>query len=279
MYQPVCILVMAHSHEELLMKLLSRLQHPQVMVAVHIDKKSQPLYEKLAKEPAISLVRNRVDVRWAHVSQVRAVFSSYNEIREAGHSFDHFIVISGQDYPLQSMEKLVEFLSAHREKSFISHVPLSREGWAGARKRYRYHYYVRMEILWRAMMMMTGIRRQFPFGLKPHGGSQWVNLSMRHMDHIIQYCNKYISLMNFMETVRFPEEILFQTLLMNSEYRDQCINDDLRFVKWLPGKSNPEILTGDHWPEIQKAENKFFARKFDLDRSAKLLQMLNEQNK
>jgi hypothetical protein len=279
MYQPVCILVMAHSHEMLLMKLLSKLEHKQVLVFVHIDKKSEALFQKLTTIPGVQLIRDRVNVNWAHISQVLAMFSSYREIKAAGYSFDHFLVISGQDYPAQPIDQLLAFLSSHKKSSFISHIPLSKDGWSGAMKRYRYHYYVRMEKLWRGLMMLTGLRRQFPFGLKPYGGAQWINLATLHMDYVINFCDRHISLMKFMETVRFPEEMLFQTLLMNSEFSGDCINDDLRFVKWIHGKSNPEILDEHHFEEIRNAGSKFFARKFDAERSARLITLLNEQQR
>jgi hypothetical protein len=279
MYHPVCILVMAHSHEELLLKLLASLQHQQVLVFVHIDKKSQALFEKLSKQPGIHLVQNRVNVQWAHISQVEAVFTSYKEIKAAGHEAGHWIVISGQDYPVQAIDKLVHFLSLQPTKSFISSSPLSKEGWPAARKRYRYHYYIPMEKFWRGVMMLTGIRRKFPLGLQPYGGSQWINLAGKHMDHIVDYCNRNSELMKFMKTARFPEEMLFQSILMNSEYKNDCINNDLRFVKWEEGKSNPEILTEQYYEAIGQAKEKFFARKFDLSRSAKLIGLLEEQHK
>jgi hypothetical protein len=96
---------------------------------------------------------------------------------------------------------------------------------------------------------------------------------------VINFCDRHISLMKFMETVRFPEEMLFQTLLMNSEFSGDCINDDLRFVKWIHGKSNPEILDEHHFEEIRNAGSKFFARKFDAERSARLITLLNEQQR
>ena len=270
---------MAHSHEYLLGKLLEKLQHPQVMVFVHIDKKSQPLFEKLSVLYPSQMIRDRVNVQWAHLSQVLAMFSSYKEIRSGGYDFSHFLVVSGQDQPVKPMDELVNFLTSQPGKSFLSYVALSKEGWAGAMKRYRYHYYVRMEKLWRGLMMLTGIRRQFPFGLNPFGGAQWVNLSKKHFDYVIEFCEKHVSLMKFMETVRFPEEMLFQTLLINSEYKKDCINNDLRYVKWLPGRSNPEILTEDHMAEIKGEPDKFFARKFDKELSAVLLKKLDEEIK
>lgn len=278
MYKPVCILIMAHSHEELLMQLLNRLVHPQVLVFVHVDKKSQSLFDRLSTRSDINLVQNRINVQWAHLTQLLAMFSSYKEIKAKEFEFDHFLVISGQDYPTQSMDKLVSFLSANKGKSFISHVPLSKDGWASAMKRYRYHYYVRMEKLWRGLMMLTGIRRKFPFDLKPHGGAQWVNLAKPHMDYVIEFCDTHISLLNFMETVRFPEEMLFQTLLLNSKYSTACVNNDLRFVKWIHGKSNPEILVESDLPEIKNEKDRFFARKLDIKQSAGLIQALNNEN-
>ncbi len=270
---------MAHSHEELLLKLLAALQHPQVLLYVHIDKKSQPLFEKLDQRGGIHLIRDRVNVQWAHISQLQAVFASYREIRNTGNAFSHFLVISGQDQPLQSMDKLLEFFHAHPGKSFLGYTPLSKEGWSGAMKRYRYHYYVRMEKLWRALMMLTGIRRRFPFGLHPFGGSQWINLARTHMDYVLDYWQQHQALVNFMETVRFPEEMLFQTLLMNSPHRGDCVNDDLRYVKWVHGKSNPEILTEKDWEEIQKTPDAFFGRKFDRDQSAALLALLENKQR
>ena len=277
MYQPVCILVMAHSHKELLKKLLAQLQHPAVNVFVHIDRKSQELYEDLLQAKQVNLIKDRVDVKWAHHSQVQAVFASYREIKKLGNKFDHLVVISGQDMTVRPIGELVAFLGKHKNKSFISHVPLTREGWAGARKRFHYHYYVRMEKLWRGLMMLTGIRRQFPFGLNPYGGAQWINITPTHMDHILHFCETHIAFMRFMETVRFPEEMIFQTLLMNSPYKNDCVNEDLRFIKWLPGKSNPEILTQANYNEIRAASGKFFARKFDLAISGELIELLNRE--
>jgi hypothetical protein len=278
MYHPVCILVMAHSHEELLLKLLASLQHQQVLVFVHIDKKSQALFEKLSKQPGIRLIQNRVNVQWAHISQVEAVFTSYKEIKASGNEAGHWIVISGQDYPIQPIDKLVHFLSSKQAKSYISFSPLKEE-WPAAQKRYRYHYYIPMEKIRRGLMMLTGIRRKFPLGLKPYGGSQWINLAGKHMDYIVDYCNRNPELMKFMKTARFPEEMLFQSILMNSEYKSDCISNDLRFVKWEEGKSNPEILTEQYYEAIREAKEKFFARKFDLRRSAKLIGLLEEQHK
>jgi hypothetical protein len=277
MYRPVCILIMAHSHEALLMELLSRLQHPDVLVFVHIDKKSQSLFEKLSARPGTNLVQQRVDVRWAHISQVEATVESYRQIAQQGWYFDHFLVISGQDQPIQPVGNLVKFLSANKEYSFLNYAPLSKDGW-DIRKRYQYPYYVPNEKLKRKLMTLTGIKRKFPLGLKPFGGSQWITMAEQHMGHILSFCDDHPELMQFMRTTKFPEEMLFQTLLFNSPFSNFCVNNDLRFVIWA-GKSNPEILTEQYKTAIETANDKFFARKFDWQQSASLLAWLKEKVK
>ena len=49
MYHQVCILIMAHGQEDLLLRLLDRLAHPQLAVYIHIDKKAQALFETTAE--------------------------------------------------------------------------------------------------------------------------------------------------------------------------------------------------------------------------------------
>jgi hypothetical protein len=274
MYFPVCILVMAHSNEELLRNLLQKLRHPQVFIAVHIDKKSEALFENLKDVDHIRLVQNRVDVKWAHLTQVEATLSSYRELRATGISMDHFLVISGQDYPVRSMQSIVDFLANHKGKSFLGRGEISKQGWAAAMKRYRYHYYIPAEKLWRGIMMLTRIHRKLPFGLKPWGGPQWINMTQQHLDYIVEYGEQHPKLYRYMKTVRFPEEMFFQTLIMNSRYKDDCINNDLRFIKWIAGKSNPEILTIEDYDDVVSAKDKFFARKFDLKHSASLIKKI-----
>jgi hypothetical protein len=276
MYQPLCILVMAHNHEILLRSLLKKLAHPQVLVFVHIDKKSFALFDRLSGTPGIRLIQNRVNVHWAHISQAEAVFASYKEIIAGGYSFAHFMVISGQDYPIRPIPELLKFLADRQEKSFISYAPLAKDGWRVARKRYRYYYYVPAEKLWRGIMLITGIHRKFPLGLKPYGGAQWINLAREHMDYVLDFWEKNPGLTKFMKTTRFPEEMIFQSILLNSAFQKQCVNNDLRFVKWLPGKSNPEILTEQHKQEIMDATDKYFARKFESQLSATLITSLDK---
>ncbi|RQP16427.1 MAG: glycosyl transferase, partial [Parapedobacter sp.] len=74
-----------------------------------------------------------------------------------------------------------------------------------------------------------------------------------------------------------PDEFFFQTMLYNSPYRENIINDNLRYINWNGGKSSPKILTTEDLT-VLKASRKFFARKFNADIDYAVLDHLDEWN-
>jgi len=68
----------------------------------------------------------------------------------------------------------------------------------------------------------------------------------------------------FFNHVQFPDEFFFQTLVMNSEYSDTIINDNLRYIDFSDRKAHPGLLTTRDLNKLLTTE-KLFARKFDTD--------------
>ncbi|MDR2683370.1 MAG: hypothetical protein LBB64_05820, partial [Dysgonamonadaceae bacterium] len=70
------------------------------------------------------------------------------------------------------------------------------------------------------------------------------------------------------------EEIYFQTVLLNSEYAKNIVNDNLRYVSWKNAREeSPAFLDNDDYEEI-KMSNKLFARKFHEKHSEELKRRL-----
>lgn len=59
-----------------------------------------------------------------------------------------------------------------------------------------------------------------------------------------------------------PDESFFQTLVMNSPYKDKR-EDYLHYVDWSEEKTSPKILTIEDIEEL-KHSDKLMARKFDI---------------
>ena len=101
--------------------------------------------------------------------------------------------------------------------------------------------------------------------------------------HILQieYINNFIlqnnAFVNYFKYVFIPDEVFFQTIILNSPFKDNVINDDLRYVDWEnPNPNVPAILGENDWTTIINS-SKFFARKFDITRDSKILDMIDQK--
>jgi hypothetical protein len=106
-------LILAHSQPQQLNRLINALQHPDAAFYIHLDRKtdSRPFLE-LIQGKNIFFVRKRENVRWGAYSMVQATLNGFEEILAAGVAYRYVNLLSGQDYPLQSSEKIHEWLNA-----------------------------------------------------------------------------------------------------------------------------------------------------------------------
>ena len=65
----------------------------------------------------------------------------------------------------------------------------------------------------------------------------------------------------FFEHVFVPDELFFQTIIMNSALRDTVVNDNLRYVDWTREPA-PAVSTRDDLTALLEL-GQLFARKFD----------------
>lgn len=113
------ILIQCHKNPEQVNMLLDALQHPDVDIFVHVDKKSD-IGSQLKTSSQIHILpdKYRVDVQWATFSQVRATL---NLLRYASHhgEYEHYWLCSGQDYPIKPIDDIVQFLHSKPDTNFI----------------------------------------------------------------------------------------------------------------------------------------------------------------
>jgi len=62
---------------------------------------------------------------------------------------------------------------------------------------------------------------------------------------------------------------------MNSPFKNQVVNDNLRCITWTDGVANPRILTQADFGLLETSP-KFFARKFDVTVNEKILDEIDE---
>jgi hypothetical protein len=91
------------------------------------------------------------------------------------------------------------------------------------------------------LTLISGVmpRRRFLPGLRPYGGSSYWCLSGDAVSFVHRYVADHPEFVSFFRRVFIPDELFFQTILVNSELKNQIVNDDLRYMRWTasgPGR-------------------------------------------
>jgi hypothetical protein len=213
---------------------------------------------------------------FGHVS---ATLKGIHEIVRRRLPFDYAILLTGQDYPIKSNDQLREFFRHHNGQSFMEHFPLPHQEWeSGGMDRVKYWHlrfggnYVRLP-----GRSLIGLARRFRT-LKLFGGSAYWCLSRECIEYVYRFVQEEKSYARFFKYVNVPEELFFQTIVLNSHLKQRVVNDDLRFLEWRNPRitGGPAILGEADFSKITQS-TKLFARKFDMTEDAKILDMIDAE--
>lgn len=272
------ILVQCHKNTKQVNLLLDALDDPNLDIYVHIDKKSNIGSEiKTGKQIHILPDEYRVDVGWAVFSQVEATLNLMRYAAAWG-EYGHYLLCSGQDYPLVKASELSDFLNKNADFNFV-------QIWASKKRGgYTNNYDKRTEIYYpysvlgntlpkriakRALVELTGgynrtwpiFRRKQLENVDFYFGSQWVCISGEMEKWVEEYIKNHQEFIEFYRHTNCPDESFFQTLLMNSPYKDRR-QDYLHYIDWSSGGNSPKNLDVSDIDRMMKS-GKLMARKFE----------------
>lgn len=269
-----------HAHKDLdgLNRLVEQLCDPDFLVYVHLDRSSA--LDPAALHRAARLVTPRVAVRWGGISQVAACLGSLRQILAQTPSFDKVTFLSAQDFPLLPNTLLKQQLAQFSGRELIELAPIAPDAWP-VMARYQYFHREGGAHLERAAcaMLNVGLRllrrtRRFPAGFTPYGGSCWWSLSRACLAELLRLHDADPRLLRFCRWVQCPDELFFQTMIMQSHFASRVLSDNFRYIQWPAGGArNPKVLGEADFDQI-RASHAHFCRKLDSRTSAALVQRL-----
>jgi len=274
-------LILAHSEPEQLGRLVNRLQHPDAWIFIHLDKKAPIAEFKLhIKQEKVYWLTDRVDVRWGAYSIVQATLNGFRDIVDSGLPVDYVNLLSGVDYPLKSAVEIHNFLDMGDRQSFVQY-SLVHVDWKEAISRVtEYHldgYSFPGKYLVQKWMNRLLPKRKMPEQLIPVGRSQWFTITLEATRYILDYLHQHPHVVKFFKLTWAPDEMIFQTILYNSAFRKNLVNNNLRYIDWSAGKASPKILTEKDKVKIE-ISGAFFGRKFDAKNHPDILDLLDAKN-
>ncbi|MDP3394735.1 beta-1,6-N-acetylglucosaminyltransferase [Sediminibacterium sp.] len=260
--------------ERLLMKLISI----NADIYVHVDKKVDiNQFVFLSNNPNIFYIQNRVSINWGNYTMVKAILSSFEEIINSKIEYSHINLLSGQDYPLKKIEDFESFLSENKGKSFIQSLSIYNE-WHNSKERLTKYCLGDWNIPAKhSIQKLTNWifpKRKFPTDLEPYGSSSWFVITPDCIKYVLDYLKMNPKITHFFKYTWGVDEIIFQTILLNSHLKETIINDNLRYIVFENKSPHPKILNLNDAVKLIDSD-KFFARKFCMDADSKILDYLD----
>ena len=261
-------LMMAHKNEEQTKRLIEWIADEHHEVYVHIDQKSDAMFNELSRyfkeNPHVFFVKQRISINWGGFSQVLAMV---NLLRQTdGKTYDFYHLISGQDLLIKSKKEISDFLEKHQGHQFLE-FRKNQDYW-----RVKGYYlltdfkYNRARPLSKLNAYLASFYKKFPIrgnlkGLTVYKGANWFTLSGDCVKYILHYLEQHPDYIHQFKHTMCADEHFIQTLVLNSPFKETVINDTLREIQW-DGGANPKTYTTADCDLLLKS-SALFARKFD----------------
>lgn len=271
-------LIMIHESTLVLKKLLMLLDNYNNDIYIHVDKRAKKIdlheIESWVKVSKIIFTK-RYYVNWGTNSITKAEIAMLRTT--ATHNYRYYHLLSGADLPLKSQEKIHDFFNQNDGKEFIHFGTESYQ--RDTISRYNvYHFFTKQlgrkrdKKFWcNAEMYSLAIQRRLhidrvkKFERTFYAGSNWVSITNDFAHFVVKEYKNYRKHFRF---AQISDELIWQTLIMNSPYKDNLYlsgfrNDYsacMRYIDWNRG--NPYVFRIDDFDMLMNSEC-MFARKFD----------------
>lgn len=271
----VAYIVSAYKLPAQLERLIRRLAAPGVVFAVHVDRKSpRNVYNEMVartQDLDVHFVPRHVS-HWGSFGHVRATLKGIEHLVCEKVPFQYAVLLTGQDYPLRSPVAIEETFLQAEGRSFMNHWSLPRAAWGhrgGLDRIEDWHL-----ITYRRLHLALPLRRNIPGGLEPYGGGAYWCLARPVVEYVHSFVMANPAFVRFFEHAFVPDELFFQTIVINSPLRESVVNENLRYIDWSREPA-PAILTARDFTRLT-ASGKLFARKFDATVDGRILDLLDD---
>ena len=297
-------LILAHKNPLQLGRMIERLDDGASKFFIHLDAKTpiEP-FAACLEGGYIRFIEPRERCVWGDFSIVRATI---HLMEAASKEQGFFILMSGQDYPIQSQGYINAFLESNKEFDFIEIEPLEEKWKPKMVKDKLEHYHILHSeerghsncyapfahcSVFQKLRTLTHLlkgrlsrknfrllcslpKRVAPFE-RQYAGSQFWAFSERTFYAVLNYIREHkAALEEYYKYTSSSDEIYFHSVLMDLVAKDSTIKlkEQITYVNYF--RKNNVFITED-FDKLTSAKGKLFARKFDTDIDIEILNKLD----
>lgn len=261
---------------------------------IHIDKKSsvsESDLKALKESKSNVFISRQFKTNWGGMNHLNCTLLLLKEALSNNEN-EYIHLISGHDFPIKTPDYFSSFLQKNKGKQFIEYFTMPAKVWenGGMDRLLYYNFYDpinakvnngKNEKLIRSLVRFQknlGLKRSLDFnGFNLYGGSTWWSLNSDCCNYIINFTEENPAFLKRFKHTFCAEEIFFQTIIMNSRFKDAVINNNLRHIIWeLRNGNMPAALDESDFDSLMNSQH-LFARRFDYPVSEKIVNYLIQQ--
>ncbi|HVI47676.1 MAG TPA: beta-1,6-N-acetylglucosaminyltransferase [Chitinophaga sp.] len=274
----LAFIILCHKNPQQLCRLLRKLYHPNIDCYVHLDAKANINEWLEAMElPQVYFLSNRVSVNWAGYGTIQASLNGIAAVLDSGRHYGYLHLISAQDYPLVDATTIYEYFASRPDKQFLDLLPPEDLNKMMTKITSWHFEDLHMPGKYRVARILNKLlpKRRHPMRMKVYGGSLWWSLTQDCAAWCLDYVRKHPKLERFYKYTWGGDEFIYQTIIMNSPFKDSVENNYLRYIDWSEGNAHPKTFTMEDLPAILQS-GQLLARKFDMEKYPALLDSIDE---
>lgn len=264
-------LIIAHNQFQVLELLMKLLDSDYNDLYIHIDKKVKNFdfkkFESFCRKSRVYFLEKRINVKWGTYSQIATELILMEACMQRKYSYVH--LISGVDLPIKKAKYIYEFFEQDKYRNYLS---LSNKGeycWSIDMLKYYFIFLDRgrKNKLFRflsGIFLTLQIKMNFSRKMvidEVLKGANWFSLTQETIGYILKRKKDIKKMFNYSNCA---DELFVPTILNGSKYFENLAPHNMRYIKWIEGKKNPEILTEQDYKKMIESEF-LFARKFNYD--------------
>lgn len=258
-------------------------------IYVHIN----PLYlddfslfiERYANEGNVHIIHTQ-PVKWGGASLLYSMIDLLKLAMQDDNN-GYFHMLTGQDILIKPLTELYNFFDKNNGNNYLQYgkdqMQIFTKGYLlGVNRSLYYHLFDKLNYRGNRLhrqiekyfvkgQQLLGMKRIWPFN-NYYQGSGWFSFNREAVKEILEFLETNHKVVEYTFA---PDEVIFQSILLNNRTDFHIMNDNLRFILWdNKGEvGSPVILTEKHFEEI-KSSHCFFARKIHPEKSKRLIELI-----
>lgn len=223
----IAYFIMVHHQPDKFKSLFQKIYARDQVYLIHIDRKAKDVFTEEIQQFIIQFpnvyILESMNINPGGFSIIQTQINAMEFLLNVNEGWDFFINLSGEDQPLKSQSIIRKFLGQNRNKNYLFYYD-QKFYRPDTLQRIHNHF---TELAYRISSLIY--KREFMKDVVPYIGGKWV-IFTRETCRFFSMNDKVMVFEDFYLHTFLPGDSFFQTVLMNTAFREIIVNDDKRAV-------------------------------------------------